>query len=160
MVWLEALSYLVTILGFPIAIYVFIYEQRRSAANEEKELHRHLSEEYDEFLRLVMDNSDLLLLSRNSSADSLTDEQLERRGIIFQMLVSLFEKAYIILYEEGMDHNAIRRWQSWEDDMREWCRKEEFRLVLPDLLEGEDGEFSKHIQKIARLESQARPASA
>ena len=159
MVWLEGLSYIVTILGFPIAIYAFIYEQRRSTANDEKELHRHLTEEYDGFLRLVMDNSDLLLLSQTTPAESLTHEQLERRGIIYQMLVSLFEKAYIILYEEAMGNNARRRWQSWEDDMREWCRKEEFRQVLPDLLEGEDDEFSKYILEIARLESQASSLS-
>jgi len=35
MIWLEALSYLVTILGFPIAILVFIYEHRRRLGNEE-----------------------------------------------------------------------------------------------------------------------------
>ena len=53
MIWLEALSYVVTILGFPIAILVFIYEHRRRLGNEESELHRHLSEEYDNFLKLV-----------------------------------------------------------------------------------------------------------
>ena len=57
--WLEALSYLVTILGFPTAIFVFIYEHRRRLDNEENELHRQLSEEYDNFLRLVLDNVDL-----------------------------------------------------------------------------------------------------
>jgi hypothetical protein len=51
MVWLEALSYVVTILGFPGAIAVFVYEHRRRSANEENEIHRNLSEEYDNFLR-------------------------------------------------------------------------------------------------------------
>ncbi len=64
MVWLEALSYVVTILGFPGAIAVFTYEHRRRSANEENEIHRNLSEEYDNFLRLVLDNADLLLLRR------------------------------------------------------------------------------------------------
>ena len=160
MIWLEALSYVVTILGFPIAIFAFIFERRRSFSNEEKELHRHLSEEYDGFLRLVMDNSDLLLLSSSKSNQSLTDEQLERRGIIFRMLISLFEKAYIVLYNKEMDKNAKRRWLSWEDDMREWCRKEEFRELLPGLLEGEDDEFSMHILNISeREEMLALPVS-
>lgn len=152
MVWLEALSYVVTILGFPGAIAVFVYEYRRRSANEENEIHRNLSEEYDNFLRLVLDNADLLLLRRSSAPPSLTEEQLERREIIFRMLLSLFEKAYIILYDEDMGRDARRRWLSWEDDMREWCRKNDFQSVLPDLLEGEDDQFSAYILTLAKRE--------
>ncbi len=150
MVWLEALSYVITILGFPAAICVFVYEHRRRLSNEENELHRHLSEEYDNFLRLVLDNADLLLLRRSKTPPTLSEEQSERREIIFRMLVSLFEKAYIILYAEDMGRDAKRRWLSWEDDMREWCRREDFRTVLPELLEGEDDAFSWHILAIAQ----------
>ena len=159
MVWLEALSYVVTILGFPGAIAVFVYEYRRRSANEENEIHRNLSEEYDNFLRLVLDNADLLLLRRSSAPPSLTEEQLERREIIFRMLLSLFEKAYIILYDDDMGRDAKRRWLSWEDDMREWCRKKDFRTVLPDLLEGEDDQFSEYILALAKAEGLS-PAQA
>ena len=152
MVWLEALSYVITILGFPAAILVFVYEHRRRLSNEEKELHRHLSEEYDNFLKLALDNADLLLLRQSKIPPTLSEEQSERQGIIFRMLVSLFEKAYIILYAEDMDRDARRRWLSWEDDMREWCRREDFRTVLPELLEGEDHAFSQHILAIAQPE--------
>lgn len=150
MVWLEALSYVVTILGFPTAIFVFLYEHRRSTANEENEIHRELSAEYDNFLKLVLDNSDLLLLRPPQKQATLSEEQQERRDIIFRMLVSLFEKAYIILYDDNLGGDAIRRWLSWEDDMQEWCRKAEFRDALPVMLEGEDDAFSKHILAIAR----------
>ena len=150
MIWLEALSYVITILGFPTAIIVFIYEHRRRLGNEENELHRHLSEEYDNFLRLVLDNADLLLLRTSNTPPTLSEEQLERREIIYRMLVSLFEKAYIILYSENMKQDAKRRWMSWEDDMTEWCRKREFVTLLPELLEGEDDAFSQHILAIAK----------
>jgi hypothetical protein len=150
MIWLEALSYVITILGFPTAIIVFFYEHRRRLGNEENELHRHLSEEYDNFLRLVLDNADLLLLRASSAPPTLSEEQLERREIIYRMLVSLFEKAYIILYSENMKQDAKRRWMSWEDDMTEWCRKREFVALLPELLEGEDDAFSQHILAIAK----------
>ncbi len=150
MIWLEALSYVITILGFPTAIIVFIYEHRRRLGNEENELHRHLSEEYDNFLRLVLDNADLLLLKASNVPPTLLEEQIERREIIYRMLVSLFEKAYIILYSENMKTDAKRRWMSWEDDMTEWCRKREFVALLPELLEGEDDAFSQHILAIAK----------
>ena len=155
MIWLEALSYVVTILGFPAAIIVFVTERKKSLANEENELHRGLSEEYDNFLKMVLENADLLLLRRSVSMPSLTDEQSERREIIFRILVSLFEKAYIILYDEDMHRDATRRWLSWEDDMREWCGMEAFRTLLPDLLDGEDEAFSKHITGIAKTNTGA-----
>jgi hypothetical protein len=68
------------------------------------------------------------------------------------MLVSLFEKAYIILYDDDMGRDARRRWLSWEDDMREWCRKNDFKDILPDLLEGEDDQFSAYILAVAKSE--------
>jgi len=154
MVFLEALSYVVTILGFPVAIFVFVYEQRRRLKAEESELHRRLSEEYDNFLRLALDNADLLLWRSAGAAEGFTDEQMERRDILFRMLVSLFEKAYIILHSESMDRDATRRWLSWEDDMREWCRRDDFRALLPELLEGEDDAFSAHIRRIAAAEAE------
>ena len=36
MSWLEAISYIITILGFPGAIAVFVYEQRKRLATEER----------------------------------------------------------------------------------------------------------------------------
>lgn len=69
-------------------------------------------------------------------------------------MVSLFEKAYIILFCDSMDRDGRRRWLSWEDDMREWCRMGSFRDSLPELLEGEDQDFSVHILAIARAEGQ------
>ncbi len=112
MVWLEALSYLVTILGFPAAVYVIAREERLRRRNEENELHRNLSQEYNEFLQLVMENADLLLLSRSSLPEPLTDEQQERTEVIFRMLISLFEKAYIVLHTNDLGGDAHRRWLS------------------------------------------------
>ena len=155
MVLLEAISYIVTILGFPTAIIVFIYEERKRRENDEHELHRNLTEEYDNFLKLVLENADLLLLRRSKPSQDFSEEQLERKEIIFRMLISLFEKAFIILYDEKLSRDARRRWLSWEDDMREWCRREDFRAVLPHFLEGEDEAFSHHIQAIASEEAAA-----
>lgn len=155
MLWLEALSYIVTILGFPAAIFVILREERLRRKNEMSELHRHLSEEYDNFLRLVMENSDLLLMSRMSLPEPVSDEQRERTEIIFRMLVSLFEKAFIILYTDDLQGDAKRQWLSWKDDMIEWCHREDFRASLPALLEGEDDAFRQYLMSLA--ETQAAP---
>lgn len=145
----ELLSYIVTVIGLPFALLVFIYEQRKERRNEDEEIFQRLSDEYREFLKLVLDNADLQLLRRQSVRRELTEEQKERRLAIFGILISLFERAYLLVYEENMDRKTSRLWKSWEDYMREWVRREEFRDALPQLLEGEDPEFTQYIRALA-----------
>lgn len=148
MQWLEALSYLVTIVGLPLAIAVFVHERRRERQNDEEEIFLRLSDEYSDFMRLVIDNADLQLLSREPKG-VFTEEQLERKQALFAILVSLFERAYVLVYEEDMSRQQARLWQSWSDYMHEWCAREDFRTALPALLHGEDPGFVATIRRIA-----------
>lgn len=144
----EMLSYIVTIIGLPVAIVTYILEQRKERQNEEEEIFQRLSDEYREYLKLVLDNSDLHLLRREGRQLTLSEDQAERRLAIFGILISLFERAYLLVYEEKMSRHTQRMWQSWEDYMREWLRRAEFRESLPLLLEGEDMEFTRYMQKL------------
>lgn len=152
MTWLECFelgSYVVTIIGLPFAILVYLLEQRRERKNEAEEIYQRLSDEYREFLKLVLDNADLQLLRQRGPVAALTEEQNERKLAIFGILIAIFERAYLLVYEENMDRQTRRLWQSWEDYMRDWCKREDFRTLLPALLEGEDDEFRQHITRIA-----------
>lgn len=155
MTWLqilEALSYLVTIIALPFAILVFIAERRKERMNDDEEVYLQLADDYEKFLKLVLENADLRLLTPSATAPQLTEEQLERRNVLFEILVALFERAYILVYEDRMSGQAGRLWQTWEDYMRVWCRRRDFREMLPLLLEGEDPEFQRHITRIAEEE--------
>lgn len=149
----EFLSYVVTVVGLPLAIYVFMHEQRRERANEEEALYQSLSDQYDNFLRLILEHADLGLSARGVAFRPLTDEQRERRLLIFEILISIFERAYIMLYSPRLHGQAQRLWASWQDYMRYWCRREDFRDALPLVLEGEDDAFSHHILAIAGEEA-------
>jgi hypothetical protein len=140
----EVMSFVVTVVGLPLAIVVFLYEQRKERDNEEEEVYQLLADNYQDFLKVTLDNPDLRLFS-NEAAAELNAEQRERRLIMFNMLVSLFERAYLLLHEERMSERQARRWFSWEDYMREWCRRADFREALPTLLRGEDPDFAKYI---------------
>ena len=149
----EMLSYLVTIVGLPLAIVTYVLEQRKERQNEEEEIFQRLSDEYREFLKLVLDNSDLHLLRREGRQVQLTDDQAERRQAIFGILISLFERAYLLVYEEKMSRHTRRMWQSWEDYIREWLRRAEFREALPILLDGEDPEFTSYIRQLETIQA-------
>jgi len=153
----ELLSYIVTVFGLPLAIFSFLLEQRKERENEDEEVYQQLSDAYIDFLKLVITNPDLNLRSQAPTPD-LTDEQRERMQAMFEILISLFERAYLLAYEDEMSNKQLRRWRSWEDYMREWCRREDFLGQLPRLLHGEDPDFADYIRKLAQEESQNPPA--
>jgi len=150
-IW-ELLSYIITVFGLPLALFIFIYEQRKERDNEEEETYQQLSDAYTDFLKLVLANPDLKLRSTTAAQD-LTDEQQERRLALFEILISLLERAYLVAYEANMTARQQRRWASWDDYMREWCRRDDFRSHLPRLLEGEDPDFAAYISRLATEET-------
>lgn len=152
---MELASYLVTVIALPFAIVVFVWEQRRERANEEEEIYLKLADDYSRFMELVLQNSDLKL--RSNLASALSEEQIDRRLALYSILISLFERAYLLVYEERMDRKQLRMWKSWEDFMREWCEREDFRNALPDLLHGEDPDFVMEIRKLASAATTYRP---
>lgn len=148
----EQLSYIVTVVGLPFAIAVFLYDQRRERDNEDEAIWQDLSEAYVDFLKVVLEHPDLQLRSQQATP-ALSAEQQERLWVIFDMLISLFERAYLLAYEPEMNEKHQRRWHSWEDYMREWCRREDFRNRLPELLRGEDPDFAAYIRRLAAEEA-------
>ena len=149
---LELASFAVTVVGLPFAIWVFVRQQRAERENEEEEAYLHLADAYNKFLEVVLAHSDLQLRTQAALHDP-TPEQRERMLVIFDMLISLFERAYLVAYKDEMDATERRRWNSWDDYMREWCRREDFANALPFLLRGEDPEFQRYIQRVAHEES-------
>lgn len=149
----ELASYVVTVIGLPLAIAVFALEQRKERQNEQEEIYQRLSDEYREFLKLVLDNADLQLLRKTKPDTDFTEEQKERRQAIFGILIALFERAYLLVYEADMDAHTKRLWSSWEDYMQEWSQREDFRSALPELLEGEDRDFTHYMMGLSQKAS-------
>ena len=148
----ELASFIVTALGLPVAILFFAWEQRKERDNEEEDQYQMLSNAYNDFLKVVLVHPDLQLRTNEPLANP-TSEQRERMLVIFDMLMSLFERAYLVAYKPRMSEDERRRWNSWDDYMREWCRREDFRNALPLLLRGEDPEFQTYLRRIAEEES-------
>ncbi len=147
----ELASYVVTVLGLPLAIAIFLWQERKERANEEEEGYQLLSDAYNDFLKVVLAHPDLHLRT-NEPLPNPTPEQNERMLVIFDMLISLFERAYLVAYKEDMTQDERRRWNSWDDYMREWCRRDDFYNALPLLLRGEDPDFQAYLRQVATEE--------
>lgn len=144
----ELASYVVTVIGLPVAIFIFVFEQQKERESEDEEVYQLLFDAYHDFLKLVLANPDLKLRTQ-AATPNLDDEQRERMLVIFEMLISLFERAYLLAYEPKMSLRKQRRWHSWDDFMREWCRRDDFFEQLPRLLQGEDEDFARYICHLA-----------
>jgi hypothetical protein len=147
----ELASYVVPVIGLPFAVWVFTAQQRKERENEEEEAYQHLSDAYNDFLKVVLANADLQLRT-NEPLDHIGAEQRERVLVIYDMLISLFERAYLVAWKPEMSETERRRWNSWDDYMREWCRRDDFFRALPLLLRGEDPEFQSYIKAVAQEE--------
>jgi hypothetical protein len=144
---LEALSYVITIVGLPFAIWLFFHERTKEREQDDEETFLALSDDYLKFLEMSLSHADLHLFSPYEERE-LTAEQTERRLILFEMLVSIFERAYILVstVDVPSPQNA-RLWNTWQDYIQTWCRRPDFRATLPGLLQGEDPEFVEYITR-------------
>ena len=120
-------------------------EQRKERANEQEELFVKLLDEYNELAKILIDNADLRLLTGKASGEILSPEQEEKKFIIYDLLVSFFERAFILIYENNMNKLEARMWQTWEDYIGFWLKKDDFRKALPELLSGEDPDFTNYM---------------
>jgi len=152
--WWELASYIVTVIGLPLAIVIFMLEQRKARLNEEDEIQQLLASNYTDFLKLVLDNPDLRLLVADP-VKPRSDEDRERIYAIFSILVSLFERAFVLTYNDRMSPQQKRYWQTWRDFMNEWCARKDFRDLLPRMLVGEDPDFVTYLSALAK-ETEAR----
>jgi len=150
----ELASYVVTVFALPYAVLLFWWEQRRERQNEEEEIYQRLSDEYADFSMLLLKNADLRLLTGAVSEADLTPEQRERKSIIFDLLMSLFERAYILVYEDNMSAQQKRLWASWADYIDFWCRRPDFQQAAEGLLQGEDPNFDAYIRKVLKRYAQ------
>ena len=112
---------------------------------------RERAETYADFLKLVLDNSDLRLLRNRPDEAAFTEEQKERRHALFGILVSIFERAYVMVYEPNMNRQRRRLWQTWDDYISEWCARADYRSELPELLKGEDPDFAAYMYRSAGM---------
>jgi hypothetical protein len=144
----ETASYMVTVIALPMAIAFYMLDRSKQRAQEEEETYLHLSDEYVAFLKLALENADLRLLDPHATP-GLDDEQKMRKFALLGILISLFERTYILTYRSGMRGAELRRWRSWEDWMGEWCRRADFRLAMDEHLPGEDPEFVAYLKKLA-----------
>jgi hypothetical protein len=149
--WLEAISYLATIVTIPTAIasILYLFHERKKERDEEREARRIEREENYSDLQSEFRKTQYLLIAHPELDEHempLMDPALaKQQKIYYSSLVSLFEQSFILFHKPG-DPEYTRMWNSWADYIDEWLKKSNFRSALGELMEGEDEDFIRYIQ--------------
>jgi hypothetical protein len=122
---LEALSYLVTILGVPGAVYLFWNELRQQRRARESEAYNTLAEKYGEYIKLCLDRPELDTFEWSAS-EHAEDADIRRERMMMTYLMTLFERAYF-MYRDQSPAFRRRQWAGWEEYIDEWCTRPAFR---------------------------------
>lgn len=138
---LEGLSYLVTVLGVPAAIFLYFRDNSKERLAEQQEIDGQLKEEYNDILDNLIEHPELDIHNQ-----SLTGEFGRQQERIYQKLIGCFETSYIRLFDRP-ERDLQRMWNSWQDVIDEWLKQPNFSKMLPSLLVGEDKEFAAYMRK-------------
>jgi hypothetical protein len=146
--YLEITANLLVCLSILWLVPSYIINKRKETERHEVEAYNKLNDEYNRLLELLLINVDLDLYAE--SGKPLSQEPLAKRKrlLIYSMLITLFERAYILLYEGKSGATRARRWQGWEDYIKEWCSRPDFRAHLSDTLKNDDTRLAQLIHSI------------
>lgn len=119
-----------TILGIPIAIILFMRDRNKERADKSLEAYDRLDERYIDYVKLCLEHPDLdvfevSLNQKTNDSSGETEGSAKRREImLFTILISIFERAYVTYMAENSKNQAISEWQAY---IRYWCAKENFQ---------------------------------
>lgn len=145
--FMELMSYIATVVGIPLAIATFAAQERKERQSEQEEIYDKLMDHYSEIQEKLFEYPEL-----DQHEKPLEDpEACRRQHILYEMLVSLFERAFILLYGET-DPAYQRMWNSWLDYIHLWASRPNFRSTLPSMMKGEDPDFTSFMAQATGMD--------
>lgn len=115
-----------------------------------------LDEKYLQFLNLCFTHPELDIFEKPDAAPRpLSEEQKKQELIALTMLTSICERAYL-MYSDQSTALKRRQWSGWDEFIRGYCQRENFRRALAQTGEGFDLGFQQYIRRVlAEAESGA-----
>lgn len=146
--YLEIASSLTALLGIPVAIYIYLQEKKRERKEREYGTYNSLDDKYIEFLNLCLNNTDLDIYHiEKFSNKKRTAEQNNREIIIFEILISILERAFL-MYRDQSSKIKQEQWVGWVMYMEDWLKRENFQKAWKKLGYQWDDNFEKHMNEI------------
>jgi hypothetical protein len=147
---LDTLVKLTQLIGIPIGIGVYGINKRNERLEREYGTYDALDNKYIDYLKLCLANPDLDVADtpRRDMAE-LSPEQRHRELVIFSILISIMERAYL-MYKDKSSRIRRDQWTGWDAYIRDWSGRTNFTTVLPTLTQEFDGGFVKYLDSVMR----------
>jgi len=145
---LECLSYIVTLLGVPAALLVYIQQKSKERKEREYGTYNALDDKYLDFLKLCLENSELNFYPKNPELNVvLTNEQNSKKLLLFEILISILERAFL-MYKDQSTKVKQEQWSGWNEYMRDWMERDDFYESWKILGSQWATDFVSHMDKI------------
>ena len=127
--YLEVATFVITIMGLPAALYVYLKEQKNQRREREYGTFDALDQKYIEIQQLCLEYSELDVFdSPYANPKELSEEQQKQEEAILLIRISVFERAFL-MYQRTTSKSKKDQWQGWEIEIKEWLARDNFRSV-------------------------------
>ncbi|MCK4585759.1 MAG: hypothetical protein KAU29_00330 [Gammaproteobacteria bacterium] len=127
--YLEAVTFIITIMGVPAAIFIYLKEQKNQRIEREYGTFDALDEKYIEIQQLCIEHPELDVFdSPFSNPKELSEEQKKQEEAILLIRISIFERAFL-MYQRTTSQSKKDQWEGWELEITEWLSRSNFRIV-------------------------------
>jgi hypothetical protein len=148
--FIDALSKIVVIFGFPLVIVQYRITKRKEKRDREYGTYNALDEKYLEYQKLCLQYSDLNIFDITDKEPKLLNEKQKKEELIlFTMLFSIFERAYL-LYIDQYSHIKQKQWIGWDTYIKSYCKRDNFLDAWKISGSTFDIEFEKYVQDIIK----------
>ncbi|MBS1526684.1 MAG: hypothetical protein JST19_13590 [Bacteroidetes bacterium] len=123
---LDLIDKAVVIFGLPIAVIQYFRTKKKEKRDREYGTYNALDEKYLEFQKLCLDHPYLNIFDiPDENPKKLDEKQQKEELILFTMLFSIFERAYL-LYSDQYNEIKKKQWIGWDDYIRSFCERDNF----------------------------------
>ncbi len=157
--YLEMGTYIITILGVPAAIFVYLQEQKLQRQEREYGTFDALDNKYIEVQQLCLEYPELDIFDTPyENPVPLTAEQEKQEEAILLIRISIFERAFLMYKSEGKKMKSDQ-WDGWEAEIFEWMDRDNFRKIWDLHSPYYDREFARYFNKGASVDVKLKQAA-
>lgn len=152
---LELASYVVVVLGVPTGIFQYVQAKRREREDRERHIFDAISASYVEFQHLCLERPWLDVFDiPDEQPATLTPLQQKEEAIAFAVLLSIFERAYL-LHSEHPSPITSGQWREWDAHIRGYFQRANFRRAWRQGSSSYDPRFVTYMEQIEREDAPA-----
>ncbi len=154
----DLLSHMVVVLGVPAGLFQYYRTVKKEQQDRDYGTYNALDEKYIEYEKMCVEHPYLDVFDIPDQVPvKLTDPQKKEELIAFTILFSIFERA-CLMYKDDSTAIKQRQWSGWEEYIRRFCKRENFRRAWDTSGNTFDTTFQDYMAK--RLsELQSAPTS-